>query len=54
LIDAAKNPPGLIRGIPLLTDRLIAVCKPVTVADNPLHPYRPPFGLHVYDDRFRR
>ncbi len=33
-------------------DRAVTVCKPFEGA-NPLHDYRPPFGLHQYDDRFR-
>ncbi len=32
--------------------RLTSVCKPVASA-NPRHPYKPPFGLHRYDPRFR-
>ena len=32
--------------------RFLAVCRPMELA-NPLHTYRPPFGLHRYDDRFR-
>lgn len=38
---------------PADTDRSLVVCRPVEVADNRLHLYRPPFGLHAYDHRFR-
>jgi tRNA (mo5U34)-methyltransferase len=32
-------------------NRMLTVCRPITTA-NKLHMYRPPFGLHRYDDRF--
>lgn len=32
-------------------DRAVTVCRPFAGA-NPLHDYRPPFGLHQYDERF--
>ncbi len=32
-------------------DRAVTVCRPFR-GGNPLHDYRPPFGLHQYDDRF--
>ena len=38
---------------PAGADRMFAVCRPVELSDNRLHPYRPPFGLHLYDGRFR-
>jgi len=38
---------------PAWTDRFLAVCRPIELADNRLYPYRPPFGLHLYDGRFR-
>jgi tRNA (mo5U34)-methyltransferase len=34
-------------------DRVITVCRPVEGVANPLHYYKPPFGLHRYDARFR-
>jgi len=44
----------LNKPIPADTDRLFAVCRPIEFADNRLYPYRPPFGLHLYDGRFRK
>lgn len=38
---------------PVARDRLLAVCRPVELAHNRFHFYRPPFGLHVFDERFR-
>jgi tRNA (mo5U34)-methyltransferase len=35
-----------------LTTRALLVCRPFAGV-NPLHVYRPPFGLDAYDDRFR-
>jgi tRNA (mo5U34)-methyltransferase len=32
-------------------NRLFSVCRPYK-GNNPRHYYKPPFGLHVYDDRF--
>ncbi len=32
-------------------DRAVTICRPF-VGSNRLHDYRPPFGLHQYDDRF--
>lgn len=34
------------------TERMVTVCAPFE-GENPLYPYRPPFGLHHYDPRFR-
>lgn len=34
-------------------DRLISVCEPFE-GSNPLHFYRPPFGLHEFDPRFQK
>jgi len=33
--------------------RMFTICAPFE-GDNPLHPYRPPFGLARYDSRFNR
>ena len=33
--------------------RLLLCCRPFQ-GSNPAHFYRPPFGLHAYDDRFRQ
>lgn len=38
--------------LPRGMNRVVTVCRPVERA-NTLHAYRPPFGLHLYDDRFR-
>jgi tRNA (mo5U34)-methyltransferase len=38
---------------PLKQNRLMTVCRPF-VGANELHRYRPPFGLHAYDDRFKK
>lgn len=40
------------RPLPPEMVRLTSVCRPVDDI-NPLHVYRPPFGLHRYDPRFR-
>ena len=32
--------------------RVFVTCTPIEGV-NPVHPFRPPFGLHVYDPRFR-
>lgn len=37
---------------PLVFDRLVTVCRAFT-GDNSKHFYKPPFGLHAYDDRFK-
>ena len=37
---------------PLVYDRLFTACKAFT-GKNDYHYYEPPFGLHVYDERFR-
>jgi tRNA (mo5U34)-methyltransferase len=37
-------------GLPAV-DRAVTICQPFRGA-NTLHDYRPPFGLHQYDDRF--
>jgi tRNA (mo5U34)-methyltransferase len=42
----------LTYALPTQMVRLTSVCRPIE-ADNPLHPYKPPFGLHQYDPRFR-
>jgi tRNA (mo5U34)-methyltransferase len=42
------NPDPLPKGM----NRVLTVCRPFERA-NPLHAYRPPFGLSRYDDRFR-
>lgn len=31
--------------------RMVTVCRPFQGV-NPAHCYKPPFGLHTYDDRF--
>jgi tRNA (mo5U34)-methyltransferase len=40
------------RGLPDVCERMIVVCTPFD-GENPLHVYKPPFGLHRYDSRFR-
>lgn len=47
--DALHGRYGLL---PHRMNRAITVCKPFR-GENGLHFYKPPFGLHVYDDRFR-
>lgn len=42
--------PGLTE--PMVFDRLFTVCRPMT-GRNKMHFYKPPFGLHAYDDRFK-
>jgi tRNA (mo5U34)-methyltransferase len=42
--------PGLTE--PLAFDRLFTVCRAFS-GENKMHYYRPPFGLHAYDDRFK-
>lgn len=44
-----EPPPNLTPG----DDRVFRVCVPFEGV-NPIHFYKPPFGLHVYDDRFRQ
>ena len=52
--ESVKPVPSVAANLPpIASDRLLAVCRPVWLASNPLHYYRPPFGLHVFDDRFR-
>jgi tRNA (mo5U34)-methyltransferase len=36
---------------PMTTERAVTVCMPFE-GENPVHYYRPPFGLHAYDPRF--
>jgi tRNA (mo5U34)-methyltransferase len=38
--------------LPPNMNRAVTVCKPFA-GSNPLHVYKPPFGLAAYDDRFR-
>jgi tRNA (mo5U34)-methyltransferase len=33
-------------------DRMVTFAKPFE-GENPLHPYKPPFGLNRYDPRYR-
>jgi tRNA (mo5U34)-methyltransferase len=40
------------RELPDRMDRLVTIARPFA-GDNVLHFYRPPFGLHLYDGRFR-
>jgi tRNA (mo5U34)-methyltransferase len=47
-IDAVSPPPPPLNG----TCRTFLVCRPFS-GTNPIYVYRPPFGLHAYDDRFR-
>jgi len=49
--EGPQASPGLTE--PLAFDRLFTVCKAVS-GTNKWHFYRPPFGLHAYDDRFRQ
>jgi tRNA (mo5U34)-methyltransferase len=52
--ESVEQEPSAVANLPpLWSDRLVAVCRPVWLANNPLHFYRPPFGLHAFDDRFR-
>jgi hypothetical protein len=44
---APTPPPAL----PKPDSRVFVACAPFAAA-NPLHCYRPPFGLHMYDPRF--
>ena len=46
-----RRDPGSI-GPPSKCERMIVVCKPFE-GENPLHFYKPPFGVHRYDSRFR-
>jgi len=41
-----------LRGRGSVADRLCLTCVPFRAA-SPRHPYRPPFGLHVYDPRYQ-
>ncbi len=40
------------RELPDRMDRLVTIARPFA-GDNVLHFYCPPFGLHLYDGRFR-
>ncbi len=45
-------PPPPPAAPPKPDSRIIVTCSPL-VGANPVHPFRPPYGLHVYDPRFR-
>jgi hypothetical protein len=53
LFPPPPPPPRQPAPPPLKVDsRIFVRCEPLD-GPNPLHYYRPPFGLHVYDRRFR-
>jgi tRNA (mo5U34)-methyltransferase len=48
-----EPPSASLNRLAPLVNRLVTVCKPFQ-GTNPAHHYKPPFGLHIYDDRFRQ
>jgi tRNA (mo5U34)-methyltransferase len=50
-MHAIVNSIGALAGMRPRTDRFLTVCRPFR-GENPMHGYRPPFGLHQYDTRF--